>query len=126
MDQRVFDNMRNFIDTIQSVNIDDRYFRHLVLLDALLKRHSVSAAARELDLPQPTASHGLARLRKAMGDPLLVRARDGMETTPRAEAIAGVVQQLLALRRDLAERSEERRVGKECVSTCRSRWWADP
>src|SRR3546814_16316770 len=23
----------------------------------------------------------------------------------------------------LAMRSEERRVGKECVSTCRSRWW---
>src|SRR3546814_13765261 len=22
-------------------------------------------------------------------------------------------------------RSEERRVGKECVSTCRSRWWQD-
>src|SRR3546814_19857587 len=22
-----------------------------------------------------------------------------------------------------AQRSEERRVGKECVSTCRSRWW---
>src|SRR3546814_14283183 len=26
---------------------------------------------------------------------------------------------------DQAGRSEERRVGKECVSTCRSRWWAD-
>src|SRR3546814_5507208 len=25
-------------------------------------------------------------------------------------------------RNPLAERSEERRVGKECVSTCRSRW----
>src|SRR3546814_9306755 len=25
-------------------------------------------------------------------------------------------------RPDLIERSEERRVGKECVSTCRSRW----
>src|SRR3546814_9037307 len=24
---------------------------------------------------------------------------------------------------DLTGRSEERRVGKECVSTCRSRWW---
>src|SRR3546814_16309278 len=24
-----------------------------------------------------------------------------------------------------AEGSEERRVGKECVSTCRSRWWPD-
>src|SRR3546814_18942250 len=23
------------------------------------------------------------------------------------------------------DRSEERRVGKECVSTCRSRWWPD-
>src|SRR3546814_13353336 len=23
------------------------------------------------------------------------------------------------------DRSEERRVGKECVSTCRSRWWTD-
>src|SRR3546814_13522805 len=23
------------------------------------------------------------------------------------------------------DRSEERRVGKECVSTCNSRWWAD-
>src|SRR3546814_11613011 len=25
----------------------------------------------------------------------------------------------------LRSRSEERRVGKECVSTCRSRWWQD-
>src|SRR3546814_15199916 len=25
---------------------------------------------------------------------------------------------------DVAERSEVRRVGKECVSACRSRWWA--
>src|SRR3546814_17377630 len=24
---------------------------------------------------------------------------------------------------DAAQRSEERRVGKECVRTCRSRWW---
>src|SRR3546814_5771911 len=27
-----------------------------------------------------------------------------------------------AIRREHFERSEERRVGKECVSTCRSRW----
>src|SRR3546814_14708158 len=26
---------------------------------------------------------------------------------------------------DRKRRSEERRVGKECVRTCRSRWWAD-
>src|SRR3546814_11682697 len=28
-----------------------------------------------------------------------------------------------AARKSAARRSEERRVGKECVSTCRSRWW---
>src|SRR3546814_19241735 len=28
----------------------------------------------------------------------------------------------LTLRDSIASRSEERRVGKECVSTCRSRW----
>src|SRR3546814_1368448 len=33
----------------------------------------------------------------------------------------GTQQQLLAEELD-PERSEERRVGKECVSTCRSRW----
>src|SRR3546814_13105496 len=27
---------------------------------------------------------------------------------------------------DGSARSEERRVGKECVSTCRSRWWPYP
>src|SRR3546814_12186661 len=31
-----------------------------------------------------------------------------------------------ATRRDQQQRSEERRGGKECVSTCRSRWSPDP
>src|SRR3546814_13142447 len=34
-----------------------------------------------------------------------------------------VVKTLLGLARMVGPRSEERRVGKECVSTCRSRWW---
>src|SRR3546814_18738630 len=42
-------------------------------------------------------------------------------------ALAGVFDRIVegALRRGLRadrDRSEERRVGKECVSTCRSRW----
>src|SRR3546814_20169269 len=32
--------------------------------------------------------------------------------------------QLLGVIGPNGARSEERRVGKECVSTCRSRWWA--
>src|SRR3546814_14334047 len=35
------------------------------------------------------------------------------------------VRQLLDARRGGVSRSEERRVGKECVSTCRSRWSLD-
>src|SRR3546814_9156718 len=38
----------------------------------------------------------------------------------------GECQTDLAVHRSIpSERSEERRVGKECVSTCRSRWWPD-
>src|SRR3546814_4910336 len=46
-----------------------------------------------------------AALRQAQGERSLVFFASSRETIPRARA-----------------RSEERRVGKECVSTCRSRW----
>src|SRR3546814_20483662 len=52
-----------------------------------------------------------------------------------SDAIAGTVNiilkddfdgvQLSGLAGINEKRSEERRVGKECVSTCRSRWWPD-
>src|SRR3546814_13887988 len=32
---------------------------------------------------------------------------------------------LILMRKPISDRSEERRVGKECVSTCRSRWSPD-
>jgi DNA-binding transcriptional LysR family regulator len=59
----------------------------LAPLDALLQEGSVSGAARRLGLSTPAMSHALARLRAALGDPLLVRAGRGMALTPRAEAI---------------------------------------
>ncbi|WOF43269.1 LysR family transcriptional regulator [Sphingopyxis indica] len=85
------------------MNIDDLDFKHLRLLDTLLRTHSVSASARELDIPQPSASHGLTRLRVALQDPLLVRARGGMEPTPRAVALTSIVEGLLSLRQSLAD-----------------------
>src|SRR3546814_18469818 len=42
----------------------------------------------------------------------------------KSEALVAVEQSPEPVLR-LAERSEERRVGKECVSTCRSRWSPD-
>src|SRR3546814_12587139 len=41
---------------------------------------------------------------------------------PRTCHGAPQIATLLGCSLDLADRSEERRVGKECVSTCRSRW----
>jgi DNA-binding transcriptional LysR family regulator len=56
----------------------------------------VSAAARRLNLSQPATSAALARLRRALDDPLLVRAGSQMTPTPRAEELRPKVRQLLA------------------------------
>src|SRR3546814_8370241 len=49
--------------------------------------------------------------------------RDGvLERPPRVAAMMGMVDPPRLDKQDIAARSDERRVGKECVSTCRSRW----
>src|SRR3546814_18026806 len=42
--------------------------------------------------------------------------------TQRRPIIPYLEEQRLDAEKDIVRRSEERRVGKECVSTCRSRW----
>lgn len=61
----------------------------LLVLDALLTERHVTRAAARVGMTQPACSHALGRLRRALGDPLLVRgARGAMLLTPRAEALA--------------------------------------
>src|SRR3546814_14134699 len=74
----------------------------------LLVRHEpfglpAGEVARELAVPQNTMSAHLSVLAHAG---LVSSERQGRSLIYRADL----------------ERSEERRVGKECVSTCRSRW----
>ncbi|MDR5835740.1 LysR family transcriptional regulator [Caballeronia sp. LZ034LL] len=59
----------------------------LPALDALLDECSVTAAARRLGLSASAMSRTLARLRSMTGDPLLVRAGNGLVPTPRAMAM---------------------------------------
>jgi DNA-binding transcriptional LysR family regulator len=59
----------------------------LECLEALLRERSVSRAAEQVGLSQSAMSEMLARLRERFGDPLLVRARAGMQPTPRAEEL---------------------------------------
>jgi DNA-binding transcriptional LysR family regulator len=68
----------------------------LVTLDVLIEERNVSRAAARLGLTQSAMSRALGRLRAALGDPLLVPARRGLEPTPRAIALAGPLREILA------------------------------
>lgn len=68
----------------------------LPVLDAVLACGSVTAAAERLHLSVPATSHALARLREAVGDPLLVRAGRRLVPTPRAQALREPVSQWVA------------------------------
>lgn len=67
----------------------------LKLFEALVRERSVTQAGLRLGLSQPAASRALGRLRKMLGDPLLVRGKLGLELTPRGEMLAGPVAKLL-------------------------------
>ncbi|MDG9928647.1 MULTISPECIES: LysR family transcriptional regulator, partial [unclassified Pseudomonas] len=73
----------------------------LVALDILLDEGSVVGAARRMHLSAPAMSRTLARIREAVGDPILVRAGRGLVPTPRAlelrEQVRGVVEQAAGL-----------------------------
>ncbi|MFH8678932.1 LysR family transcriptional regulator [Streptomyces lydicus] len=64
-------------------------------LDALLQENSVTRAAERLGTSPAAASRMLARLRRAVGDPLLVRAGQEMVPTPRALELREEVAALL-------------------------------
>ncbi len=67
----------------------------LKVFDALLAEGSVTRAAERLRLSVPATSRALARLRRALGDPVLVRAGRGLVPTPFALRIAPQVRILL-------------------------------
>ncbi|WP_436168038.1 LysR family transcriptional regulator, partial [Bosea sp. LjRoot9] len=68
----------------------------LVILDALLDEAHVSRAAERLGLSQPAASSALERCRQLFGDRLLERGTGGMVLTPKAQALAQPVKDVLA------------------------------
>ncbi|MFI6319370.1 LysR family transcriptional regulator [Nonomuraea sp. NPDC050556] len=67
----------------------------LIALDVLLEEGSVSGAALRLHLSEPAMSRTLGRLRRAMGDPILVRSGRQMVPTPRALEVRAEVRSLV-------------------------------
>ena len=72
--------------------IDLNLLAHLAVL---LQTRSVTLAAQRVGISQPAMSRSLARLRRLLGDPLLVRTRNGMLPTKRAEEMIDPLQQWL-------------------------------
>jgi DNA-binding transcriptional LysR family regulator len=92
--------------SIHSMNVAGFDLNLLLALEALVAERSVTRAARRVGVSQPAMSNSLARLRVALGDPLLVRARIGMTPTSRALELQRDVAAALALvRRALGERA---------------------
>jgi DNA-binding transcriptional LysR family regulator len=67
----------------------------LTVFDALLSEGSVTAAAVRLHLSVPATSRALGRLRRALDDPVLVRAGRGLVPTPFALRAAPRVRAVL-------------------------------
>ena len=80
------------VDTEAFSNLDLKTLRVLAML---LETASVTRTAETIGMSQPAASRAVARLRKAVGDPLLVRTRKGYVLTVRAEALRPVVDAAL-------------------------------
>jgi DNA-binding transcriptional LysR family regulator len=64
----------------------------LVVFDALVEERGVRRAGERIGLSQSATSHALDRLRKLLGDEILIRTTNGMEPTPRAISLAGPVR----------------------------------
>jgi LysR family nod box-dependent transcriptional activator len=65
----------------------------VVVLDAILTERSLTRAGEAIGLTQPAVSGAVAKLRKLLDDPLLVRSGRTFELTPRALALRPVVRE---------------------------------
>lgn len=68
----------------------------LVYLDALLSTRNVTQAAESMGISQPAMSNGLRRLRELFADPLLIRTKEGMSPTERANELQPLVRKIVA------------------------------
>ena len=73
----------------------------LAPLLVLLEERSVTAAAGRIGMTQSALSHSLGRMRRLIGDELLVRQGSGMTLTPRALELIGPLRRALEQAREV-------------------------
>lgn len=67
----------------------------LTVFDAIMAEQNLSRAADRIGMSQPAISNALARLRHVLKDDLFVRTGHGMRATPRAQALATPIRNVL-------------------------------
>jgi DNA-binding transcriptional LysR family regulator len=71
---------------IMAVNLSSIDLNLFLVLHAVLEERSATRAAARLNVTQSAVSNALARLRRLLDDPLVVRHGRGVVPTPRAES----------------------------------------
>ncbi|MEO7053890.1 MAG: LysR family transcriptional regulator [Rhizomicrobium sp.] len=71
-------------------NVDLNLLR---VFGVLYRTRSTTRAAQALHLTQPSVSNALKRLRALFGDVLFVKTANGMQPTPRADAVANLIDE---------------------------------
>jgi len=67
----------------------------LVLFETVMAERNVRRAADRLSLTPSAVSHGLGRLRRMLNDPLFLKHPRGVQPTAQAEALAGLIGEVL-------------------------------
>jgi DNA-binding transcriptional LysR family regulator len=78
---------------IMAVNLSSIDLNLFLVLHAVLEERSATRAAARLNVTQSAVSNALARLRRLMDDPLVVRHGRGIVPTPRAEELAPLLRE---------------------------------
>jgi|GEM_PF-3352167 len=86
---------------------DDLRLRELILFDRLARVGTITAAAKDLGLPKPTASRWLALLEERVGQSLVHRGPRQVTLTDRGRAVHEAIQPLLAAARTLRATATE-------------------
>ncbi|MBN3750091.1 LysR family transcriptional regulator [Burkholderia sp. Se-20373] len=76
-------------------SVDHLDLNLLRVFQAIVEERSLTKAGERLALSQPAVSYSLGRLRTLFDDPLFVRTRAGMQPTPVALELAGIVGKAL-------------------------------
>jgi DNA-binding transcriptional LysR family regulator len=83
-----------FITVVNLASID---LNLLLTLHVVLEEGSATRAAQRLHLTQSAVSNAIARLRRLLDDPVVVRSGSGLTPTPRASALKGNVAEIVSL-----------------------------